>query len=101
MRVELIEGACLVSRPKGAPRIGRESTFWYALQRELNRAVTRPALRWYRIRPHKTPGCLTGMPFALRQGRKDGGALIYDGYYALRDPAKQYNDGLTVRLARS
>ena len=98
MRVELVEGACLVSRPKGAQRIGKESTFWYALQRELNRAVTRPALRWYRIRPHKTS--LTAMPFALRQGRRQDGALIYDDYYALRDPAKQYNDGLTVRLAR-
>ena len=92
MQVQITDRRVIVTREPGAPRIGRESTFWHHLQRALNEGEPQNARRWYRVRPHKF--ALTSMPFALRQGpnRKRNESII-DGDYMLRAAHTAYNAG--------
>ena len=72
-------------------RIPNESAFFYAL-RTLVKSFGHDVIK-------KCPakdGALTSMPYYLRERKGDW--AIVDNYYAIRNAAKDYNAGLTVRL---
>lgn len=105
MRVTFSGRAVRVTREPGEPRIPRESTFWHKLRGTLNGqrpAGSAPSTRWRRVRPDKGGYGLTSMPYALwRDGsardRREP-AMIADGDYAIRCPARAFNAGETVSL---
>lgn len=102
MRVNFDRGTCTVQREQGDQRAATESHFWFLLRNQLNGQKSAPMRsineRWRRVRPCKTDGCLTGMPFALAVGR-DWRKVISDDHYAIRSPHQYYNEKREVVLA--
>ncbi len=88
-----------VQRPAGAPRARTEAHFWGMVRDNLNENYAgEHRYCWDLWRPHKTPGHLTGMPFALSRG-PNRDEMIIDSDYAIRDVRALYNAGTEVRLS--
>lgn len=101
MKLTFDKSSMEVQREPSDQKANTEAHFWFLLRNQLNGMKTAPMTsigkRWRRVRPDKTDGCLTGMPFALAVGRK-WDRLISDGMYAVRGAREEYNKGEVVRL---
>lgn len=84
-------GNLLVTREPGAPRIGRESTFYYHVKKALQ-AEGHPVVRQV---PDKD-GHMHGAPFYIRDRR--GAYCWIDEQYAIRSASEDYNHGSAVYL---
>lgn len=80
-----------VERGNSGEYVKDESDFFYKLKNILNRK----GLDLIKKKPEKD-GHMFSAPYYLRA--RDWSFAIVDNFYALRDAAKQYKEGLTVRL---
>ena len=86
------EGRTIVVERGDGPRIGRESTFWYHVKRELRRmgfdAICK--LMW------KDGHMVSDTQHYVRD--KKWGWALWQGDYAIRNPQTEYNRGEKVWL---